>query len=60
MLIETAREKEIDLGVKWPFPAQEKAKCLIPAKQMINLGVKEGDEVYMQFNMYWMLNAMIE
>ena len=43
-MIDTEREKKIDLGVSWPFEKLEYGECIVAA-DLAEKGVKVGDTV---------------
>jgi hypothetical protein len=48
MLIDTEREKEIEIGVTYPYPPLGPGECLIPEAKKEFLEVEIGDRVIVE------------
>ena len=60
MLIETEREKDIDIGVKYPFEPLKYGECLATAEMQINNKLEINDNIDIRININEMVKAMIE
>ena len=59
MLIDTEREKEIYLGVGWPFEPLGLGQCLLAAEVGVLWNVHKNDVVNLTMDLTLQLNAMI-
>ena len=52
--MDTEKEKEIDLGVGWPYTAMEPYECMI-SSEFLNKAIKVGDKVKIKviWSGYW-------
>ena len=57
MFMDTAKEKEINLGKDYPFEPLAGGECIVPSKYQ-GLGVQIGDEVQLTLKMGHMLRAL--
>ena len=52
MLFDTDRERDIGLGVRYPFKALEEGECVIHERMATALRLKVGDIFYVKVDMY--------
>lgn len=60
MLMDTEREKEINLGITYPFEPLGVGQCLMNINQKDVLGISEGSTLYIEAQMSVLLNAIIK
>jgi len=59
MLMDTDREKEISLGITYPFEPLAVGECLMNENQKDVLGIQEGSTLYIEAYLNVLLNAII-
>ena len=59
MLIETEREKQIEIGVTYPYPPLGPGECYIPNANKEQLEVEIGDEITLNVQSADMMNGWI-
>lgn len=59
MLIDTDREKQIEIGRTYPFEELGLGECLVNNKWRASLGVSEGDIMYMKVSMPMQMAALV-
>ena len=57
-LINTEREKEIELGTMWPYPALKAGECLAPEENLKEPLLNVGDELSVSINMPYTIDAI--
>jgi ABC-type antimicrobial peptide transport system permease subunit len=60
MLMDTDREREISLGITYPFEALKQGECLISQQMAEKLQVGVGENVYSDVSMTLLLNTIIQ
>jgi hypothetical protein len=56
----TDREKEIDLGVSWPYEAIPTGECIVNQEIFVNLGYKVGDIITVAAHAEYMVQTLAE
>jgi hypothetical protein len=60
MLMDTEKERTINLGSRYTFPPLDEGECFINEDQAMIMKVKEGDYIYHSLNMYQNLVGLID
>lgn len=59
MLIDTNREKQIEIGRTYPYEEMGLGECLVNNKWKASMGVAEGDIMYMKVSMPIQMAALV-
>ena len=59
-LINTDREKEIELGVNYPYGPLKQGECLLASAQQANLKVQVGHQIQLNVSVPYTIDAVIE